>query len=59
MYEVTMKMLIEDHELRAFKDLKYMTVKETQNPRDLVDRQNSLLKGIEIKTAPSNYDEDN
>ena len=38
MYEVTMKMLIEDHELRAFKDLKYMTVKETQNPRDLVDR---------------------
>ena len=38
MYEVTMKMIIQDHEMRAFKDLKYLVNREVNNPRDLIDR---------------------
>lgn len=38
MYEITLKMIIDDHELRAFKDLKYLVQKETQDPKDLVQR---------------------
>ncbi|CDW88079.1 UNKNOWN [Stylonychia lemnae] len=59
MYEITMKMVIQDHDLRAFKDSKYLVQREIQNPKDLVERQNSLLKGIEIKPAPKNFENDN
>lgn len=38
MYEITMKMIIQDHELRAFKDAKYLVQREVQNPKDLVER---------------------
>eukprot|EP00347_Sterkiella_histriomuscorum_P002771 403366863 len=56
MYEITIKMIINDHELRAFKDSKYLVKREIQNPKDLVERQNSLIKGTEIKEAPHNYE---
>ena len=59
MYEVTMKMLIHDHELRAFKDSKYLVNREIKNPVDLVERQKSLLKGVEIKLPPNQYEENN
>jgi hypothetical protein len=29
-----------------------------KNPHDLVDRQNDLLKGIEVKLPPNSYDID-
>jgi hypothetical protein len=38
MYELTMSLIITDHELRAFKDYKYMVKREAKNPKDLVDR---------------------
>lgn len=38
MYELTMKMIIKDNEMCAFKDLKYMVKREVKNPKDLVDR---------------------
>lgn len=38
MYEVSMNLVIKDHEMRAFKDFKYMVKKEARNPKDLLDR---------------------
>ena len=39
MHEVTMSLLIKDHEMRAFKDFRFMVKKEVRNPKDLLDRQ--------------------
>ena len=39
MHEISMSLIIKDHELRAFKDLRYMVKKEVRNPKDLLDRQ--------------------
>lgn len=38
MYEISFSLIIQDHELRAFKDHKYMVKKEVRNPKDLIDR---------------------
>ena len=41
--------------MRAFKDFCYMVKKEVHNPKDLVDRQKMLLKGVPIKNPHQAY----
>ena len=55
MYEVTMQMIIRDNEMSAFKDLKYMVKREVKNPKDLVERQKSIIKGIDIQQPHQSY----
>jgi len=38
MHEVSLKMIIDDHELRSIKDRKYLARPEIFNPKDLVLR---------------------
>lgn len=42
LHEVSLKMIIDDHELRSIKDRKYLAKPEIFNPKDLVLRQEKL-----------------
>lgn len=48
LYEVTMRMIVRDHEVRAFKSIKFIEPREIHDPYDLIARQKELLKGTEI-----------
>lgn len=49
LYEVTMRMIVRDHEMKAFKTFKYVDPKEMFDPSDLLDRQLNLTKGTEVR----------
>lgn len=36
LYEVTMRMIVRDHEMRAFKSVKYVEPREIYDPNDLI-----------------------
>ena len=48
LYEVTMRMIVRDHEVRAFKQIKNVEPREVYDPNDLIERQKELSKGTEI-----------
>ena len=49
LYEVTFRMIVRDHELRAFKQTKFLEPREIYDPHDLIERQKELIKGTEIQ----------
>jgi hypothetical protein len=48
LYEVTLRMIVRDHEVRAFKQLRFIEPKEVYDPYDLIKRQKELMQGIEV-----------
>jgi hypothetical protein len=38
LYEVTMRMIVRDHEVRAFKSIKFIEPREIYDPYDLIKR---------------------
>ena len=38
LYEVTMRMIVRDHELRDFKQTKFLEPREIYDPNDLIER---------------------
>lgn len=54
MFEVTMRMIVRDHEMRAFKSIKYVEPREIYDPQDLIEHQKELVKGIEVQ-IPEKY----
>ena len=49
LYEVTLRMIVRDHEMRAFKQIRFVEPREIYDPIDLIERQRELIKGTEIK----------
>ncbi len=43
-----MRMIVRDHEMRAFKSINYIEPREIYDPNDLIERQKELIKGTEI-----------
>ena len=39
LYEVTLRMIVKDHEVRAFKHLRFVQPAEVYDPYDLLERQ--------------------
>jgi hypothetical protein len=54
LYEITMRMIVRDHEVRAFKSIKFIEPREIYDPNDLIERQKELLKGTEIQVPEAN-----
>lgn len=54
LYELTMRMIVRDHEVRAFKSIKFVEPREIYDPYDLIERQKELLKGTEIQIPEAN-----
>jgi hypothetical protein len=49
LYEVTLRMIVRDHEMRAFKSINFIEPREINDPNDLIARQKELIKGTEIQ----------
>ena len=49
-----MRMIVRDHEMRAFKSIKYVEPREIYDPNDLIEHQKGLVKGTEVQ-IPEKY----
>lgn len=54
LYELTMRMIVRDHEVRAFKSIRFIEPREIYDPNDLIERQKELLRGTEILVPEAN-----